>query len=71
MKRKIASLLCCHILCVSCRVSYLPTQSNAPLTTEPLFDGTGINQLWRDHPDPETRAFYSVLNPRSETFAPA
>ena len=28
-------------------------------------------RLWRDHPDPETRAFYSVLNPKSRAFAKA
>ena len=28
-------------------------------------------RLWRDHPDPEVRAFYSVLNPKSRAFAAA
>ena len=28
-------------------------------------------KLWRDHPDPEIRAFYSVLNPKSRAFATA
>ena len=28
-------------------------------------------RLWRDHPDPEVRAFYSVLNPKSRAFAKA
>ena len=24
--------------------------------------------FWRDHPDPEVRAFYSILNPRTQVF---
>ncbi|MDE2705818.1 MAG: phytanoyl-CoA dioxygenase family protein [Gemmatimonadetes bacterium] len=28
-------------------------------------------RLWRDHSDPEVRAFYSVLNPKSRAFAAA
>ena len=28
-------------------------------------------RLWRNHPDPEIRAFYSVLNPKSRAFASA
>ena len=27
--------------------------------------------LWRDHPDPEVRGFYSLLNTRSRKFAEA
>ena len=38
--------------------SLLPTQSNAPLTTEPLFDGTGINKAMA-YPTAEKRMRYS------------
>ena len=38
----------------------------------PLSNHTAMPaRLWRDHPDPEVRAFYSVLNPKSRALAAA
>lgn len=39
----------------------------APLANDSCIPAT----LWRDHADPETRAFYGVLNRRTELYLAA
>ena len=63
------STCCEHLLCSTC--CRVLTLTGCVVPSQILADTSIVPALWRDHPDPQIRAFLtgSRLNPRSKQYA--